>query len=293
MNWEDLRLILWVGRTGSLSGAAHRLRINVSTCSRRLTRIESDLGTICFVRLPSGLEMTSAGRTIFAHAEAMEVQASSIGRAIAAAGDSGPPRVTIACPDSLAAGLVIPALKDWAEGEGCVSVDLLTGNRSMDLHRGEAHIALRLRQPEEGGLRVRKIAVAAYGLFASSRYLATAGTPATIEELADHRLIAIRSDYPNHSPAVWWADQCSRGRVVVRTDRTLERLECACQGLGIGMLPVAAARRSALVQVLTGTPIPSLSVFLLAEASSLRLPEVRKVADRLADFAKPARERIR
>jgi len=286
VSWEGLRLILWIGRTGSLSGAAEALGINVSTCSRRLDQVESELNTICFLRRPSGVEMTPEGAMIFTHAEAMELQASSIGRGIAASGARHPARVTVACPDSVATVLVIPALKDWPDEEGALTVDLLTDNRTLDLHRSDAHLALRLRQPLDGGLRVRKIAVMEYGLFASTGYLAAAEAPIKLEDLKRHALIGMRSDYPDHGPAIWWADQCERNTVVLRTDRTLDRLECAKAGLGIALLPLATGRRPGLVQVATEAKIPNLEVFLLAEASSLRLPGVRKVADRLAEFAR-------
>jgi len=286
VSWEGLRLILWIGRTGSLSGAAQELGINVSTCSRRLDQIESVLKTICFLRRPSGVEMTPEGALIFSHAEAMELQASSIGRGIAASGAGHPARVTVASPDSIAAALVIPALKGWPGEQGALTVDLLTDNRTIDLHRGDAHLALRLRQPLEGGLRVRKIAVVGYGLFASTDYLAATGSVTTLEDLERHRLIGIKSDYPNHGPAIWWAEQCEQRTVVLRADRTLDRLECAAAGLGIALLPLATGRRPGLVQVATEAEIPNLDVFLLAEASSLRMPEVRRVADRLAAFAR-------
>jgi len=286
VSWEGLRLILWIGRTGSLNGAAQELGINVSTCSRRLDQIESALKTICFLRRPSGVEMTPEGALIYSHAEAMELQVSSIGRGIAASNSGHPARVTIASPDSIAAALVIPALKGWPDEQGILTVDLLTDNRTIDLHRGDAHLALRLRHPLEGGLRVRKIAVVGYGLFASADYLAATGSLTKLEDLGRHRLIGIKSDYPNHGPAIWWAEQCEQRTVVLRTDRTLDRLECAAAGLGIALLPLATGRRPGLVQVATEAQIPNLEVFLLAEAGSLRMPEVRKVADRLAAFAR-------
>ncbi len=286
MDWDDLRLILWIGRTGSLSGAAQELDINVSTCSRRLNQIEGEWKTVCFVRRPNGMEMTPAGELIFAHAETMERQASLVRRMIAARGEGETATVSVTCPDSLSAALVIPAFKGWIEDQPGLTIDLVTDNRTVDLHRGDAHIALRLRRPLEGALRVRRIATVGYGLFASSSYLKELGTPLRLSELHGHRLIGIRSDYPNHGPAVWWAEQCSRGTVVLRTDRTLDRLECVADGLGVAMLPLAAGRRSDLTQVALDAVIPELEVFLLAEGSTLRIPEVRRVADRLVTFAR-------
>ena len=45
MNWDDLRLLLAVHRSGSLSGAARILGVNQSTISRRLIAFEAILKT--------------------------------------------------------------------------------------------------------------------------------------------------------------------------------------------------------------------------------------------------------
>ena len=48
MNWDDLRIIQAVGHEGSYAGAAATLRIDETTVSRRLTRIERALGVTLF-----------------------------------------------------------------------------------------------------------------------------------------------------------------------------------------------------------------------------------------------------
>lgn len=286
LGWDDLRLVLAIGRCGSLTGAATELGLNVSTCSRRLTQLETALSIICFVRRPSGVELTSAGRVVFNHAEAIEQQTISLGRSLACLSTSERPRVTVTCPDSLASTLVIPALRRTSTCDIEATVNLITDNRMMDLHRGEADIALRLRPPTEGGLRMRRITTVQYGMFASQAYLDENGAVDSLAALEGHRLIAIQSNYPNHPPAVWWAQHCAGGTVVVATDRTFDRQQCAQNSLGITMLPLVLGDASGLVRVLAQEKLPSLDVFMLAEAGALRVPAVRQVADRLADFAK-------
>jgi DNA-binding transcriptional LysR family regulator len=292
ISWDDLRLVLNLGRKGSLSAAAQELGINVSTCSRRLSHIEAALGTVCFIRRPSGIEMTPVGKQVFSQAEAMELHALSVERTISAAATDQPATVSITCPDSLASIIAIPALRDWIERETMLIVDIATDNHTIDLHRGEAHLALRLRRPMELGLRVRKVAVLGYGLFASREYLEEQGTPRDIADLSKHQLIGIKSTYPDHEPAVWWGDQCSRGRIVCRADRSFDRLECAAAGLGITLLPLRTPRQSELVRVLDDLALPTLEVYLLAEPGALKIPAVRSVADRLAAFAVQHRDEL-
>ena len=286
ISWEDLRLVLLVARTGSLSGAAQKLGINVSTCSRRLDQFEHEQNVVCFLRLPSGVEMTAAGGIIVAHAEAMEVQEAAIQRALATTAGTHPARVTVTCPDSLGAALVMPAMNDWIARQRNLALDLVTGNQTIELSRGEAHLALRFRPPSDGGLKVRKIAVIGYGLFASAAYLEEAPAISSLSDLEHHQLIGIRSSYPDYPLAVWWAEQCMRGTVAARADGTLDRQQCAASDLGIAMLPKAIGRRTGLVPVLGGEELARHDVYLLAEPSALRMSQVRKVAERLAQFAR-------
>lgn len=72
MNWDDLKVALAVGRTGSLSRAALHLGINQSTATRRLVSLEGEIGATLFVRSQAGLTPTEAGRIAIARASEVE-----------------------------------------------------------------------------------------------------------------------------------------------------------------------------------------------------------------------------
>src|SRR5215510_4293469 len=72
MHWDNLRHFLAVARSGSLSGAARRLRVNPATVLRRIQQLEQELETRLFLREPSGYVRTSAGERLMARAEALE-----------------------------------------------------------------------------------------------------------------------------------------------------------------------------------------------------------------------------
>lgn len=71
-NWDDLKVVLAVSRTGSLTLAAEALGIDQSTCSRRLSAIEAGLGVILFLRSRAGLSVTEAGEVVVARAVEIE-----------------------------------------------------------------------------------------------------------------------------------------------------------------------------------------------------------------------------
>ncbi|MEO1016775.1 MAG: LysR family transcriptional regulator, partial [Pseudomonadota bacterium] len=68
MNWDDLKIVLAIHRSKSMSQAARMLEIDPSTATRRLAAIESDLGAILFSRSKSGLAATDAGQIAIEHA---------------------------------------------------------------------------------------------------------------------------------------------------------------------------------------------------------------------------------
>lgn len=62
LEWNDLQILLEVSRAGSLAGAGQRMGVDQSTVSRRLTRLEADLGATLFMRSRKGLVPTNAGQ---------------------------------------------------------------------------------------------------------------------------------------------------------------------------------------------------------------------------------------
>ena len=64
MDLMDLRYLSIVVESGSFSHAAQSLGINVATISRRITKLEDELGVTIFERGSFGIRLTAAGRRI-------------------------------------------------------------------------------------------------------------------------------------------------------------------------------------------------------------------------------------
>ncbi|MGH8430057.1 MAG: LysR family transcriptional regulator, partial [Solimonas sp.] len=82
-DWNELRLVLAVHRSGGLTAAAQVLGIDHSTAFRRLKALEQRLGVRLFERLPGGLyQATAAGARMAMSAERMEDEALALDREI-------------------------------------------------------------------------------------------------------------------------------------------------------------------------------------------------------------------
>ena len=64
INWDNLRLFLAVVRAQSAQEAARRLGVDHSTITRRLHRLEKELGAQLFERTHSGHVLTTAGHRL-------------------------------------------------------------------------------------------------------------------------------------------------------------------------------------------------------------------------------------
>src|SRR6266404_8704619 len=71
-DWSDLRFFLEVARTGTLAAAGRKLGVDNTTVGRRLSALESDLGSKLLARTPDGLVLTAAGEAIRTAGEEME-----------------------------------------------------------------------------------------------------------------------------------------------------------------------------------------------------------------------------
>lgn len=69
LDWNDLRYVLWLSRTGRLAIAARKLGVNETTVARRLARVEGLLGVRLFERQAGVLRSMDSGQIVVRRAE--------------------------------------------------------------------------------------------------------------------------------------------------------------------------------------------------------------------------------
>ena len=83
MDWNDLRYVLALSRTGSLVAAAKALGVEHTTVARRIAAAERDLGVKLFSKSPDGHKTTPAGEQAVATALVVERAALALEAAVA------------------------------------------------------------------------------------------------------------------------------------------------------------------------------------------------------------------
>lgn len=284
-DWTLTRSFLAVMRRGSLSAAARALALTQPTLGRHIDELEAGLGAALFTRSPGGLLPTERARALLPHAEAMEAAFEALVRAAAGGGDAAQPRGTVRISASEVMGtFVLPAiLADLRHRAPGLVMELALNNRTDDLLRRDADIAVRMTRPQQQGLVARKVGVVPLGLFAHRRYVERFGVPATLGELAGHHIVGFdRDDHSARSVAAGKLP-ISRALFSFRVDSDVAQAMAVRAGVGIGMMQKAmAAAEPDLVPVLEAEVSLPLECWLAVHEDQKASPPIRAVYDALA-----------
>lgn len=156
-NWDDLRIFLAVARAQSLSSAAPGLRMDPATVSRRIARLERDLGAALFVKSPQGYALTDFGnRTYERAADAEDLLTLALERSRSRQeGLTG--QIRIGAPDGVANYILPQVCARLQNVNPGLEIQVLALPRVINLSRREADLAITVSAPEAGRLTVQKL----------------------------------------------------------------------------------------------------------------------------------------
>jgi DNA-binding transcriptional LysR family regulator len=269
LEWNDLAVILAIGRAGSLSGAARTLGKAHSTLFRNIKAIEDKTGVRFFDNLDNRYVPTDAGRAAMRYAERVEAEVHALGIEVLGLDAKLGGRVRITCPEAFASehapGLVARFVGMHPE----IKVDVSPGHGALDLNRREAEIAIRATKAPPESTFGRKICPFRFALYSSPDYLAAAPD----RPLAEHPFCLIEGTANWLVPTVWKSREQGEDRAVFQCRASRAVQNAAAEGLGLTFLPCYVGDvDSRLIRV--SDPIESLDMQLWV----LTHPDLRNTA---------------
>jgi DNA-binding transcriptional LysR family regulator len=249
--WELYRSFLAVVRERSLSAAARTLGLTQPTLGRHIDALEQALNMPLFTRSQSGLLATEAALALVPHAEAMASAAAALSRAASGQAEEERGAVRITASEMIGAEVLPPILTAFRRQHPRIDIELVLSNRSQDLLRRDADIAVRMVKPTQGALLARKLGTLQLSLHAHPSYLQAHGTPRTAEELRRHPLIGFDSAASiQRLPKA--KIPLSRDWFAFRCDSDFAQYAALRAGFGIGACQNALGKRDGLVRVAPG-----------------------------------------
>jgi DNA-binding transcriptional LysR family regulator len=235
---ESIAAFSAIVEAGSITGAARRLALSKSVVSERLTELERVVGTRLVRRTTRSLSLTDDGKTFYEHAKqimrTVENAASELKERRGAL--TGPLRIS--APVSFGTLHLGQALFGFLARYSGIELTLELDDRFVDII-GEGYDAIVRHGPvNDDRIIVKRLAASRRVLVASADYLRRSGTPASIQDLGQHRGIG----YGNRGAADWrfrvgrkWV--IAPLQVALRVNNGLLMRDAAVAGLGITLLP--------------------------------------------------------
>ncbi len=288
LDWGHLRFFLELVRTGSLSRAAQRLGVDRNTVARRVAALEEELGLSLFERGPQGWSRTSAGHDLAELASRVEEDVLALARHADARDRALCGTVRLTTTTHLAATLLVPALPALRERHPGLVLEIAADQRTFDLTRREADLALRMGRPRDAGLVTRKLSDVAHGLYASKAYAAGRRGPV---DFATDLFVGFDDSLTSTPQERWLARVGPDRRVVFRCNNTASLQAAARLGVGVAVLPCFVADPDPGLARLEGPEPVGHELWLLVHGDLRRTPRVRAViewVDKLVERARPA-----
>ncbi len=267
IDWSLYRSFLAVMREGSLSAAARTLGMTQPSIGRHMDALEQALGVGLFIRAQGGLTPTPVATELL---DAVETMAAAVQQAARVASGSreeerGTVRITAS---QLIGGEVLPALlTQYRQQHPQVTLELVLTNKSEDLLKREADIAVRMVRPTQQALLAKRLGRVDIGMYAHQRYAKSHGLPKSLLDLRHHTLIGADRDPTIAALAQQIGLPVSRDDFAFRTDSDLAQLAALRAGMGIGGCQMGIARRDpALVPVLPDVMVFSLDMWLVTHS---------------------------
>ena len=284
MDWDDVRVFAAVARARSLAVGARSAGVDRSTAGRRITALEGALGARLFLRTRDGLRLSATGERLLSHADRMGEAARALESSASEEAEGLSGRVRIATTEMLAALLVRLGLLSLRDRHPALELELLGGNRVVDLARGEADLALRVASTREPSLRVRRIASLPFGLVASEGYLHRRGRPRTEAELAGHDAILYGAELAG-LPEARWLGSKKGVRVVMRTNSMTALMAALSEGAGLAVISGRFSERQlGLVRLWDVPALLPRRLFLAMHPDAGARPAVRAVAEHVGNL---------
>ena len=239
MDWDKLRIFHAVADAGSLTHAGDVLHLSQSAVSRQIRALEESLNTTLFHRHARGLILTEQGELLFDATSSMNKRLEAAAARIRDSEEEVFGSLRVTTTTGFGSLWLAPRLAKLYEKYPDLNIDLMLEERVPDLPMREADVAIRMKEPSQADLVRKRLMSVWMRLYASPEYLEQHGTPQSLDDLENHRLICQRTD----------STQVGAGQVFVQRLLTYDVkstlnvnnyfgvLQAVINNLGIGVLP--------------------------------------------------------
>lgn len=284
MDIEDLQTFVEVADAGGVSPAALRLGISKSMVSRRLARLEAELGVQLLARTTRGAALTEAGTTFRDYAARACAEIDQARETIMPAGELQG-RLRIAAPLTFGPTHFAAVLADMARRHPKLHIQTRYTDRFVDLIAEGYDCAIRVGHLRDSNLIARYVGPSYGALVASPDYIKTNGAPETPDQLITHQALMQGTESWPFMDGDKVLTVHPQGRF--KADNGAALIAAAIAGLGIAHLPAALIQEhlasGALVSVMPKYPPRPAGIYVVRPPGQHPARKIRALTEMLIE----------
>ena len=237
---DDLILFAQVVECGSFSKVAELNSLTNSVVSKRIARLEEDLGVQLLYRTTRKLTVSEAGKVLYQGAKNVKQAAIEAVDAVSGYGEKVSGHVKMSVPTISGDLLLADAVAEFCTLHPGMTVDMSLNNRFVDLVEDGYDLVIRTGYLEDSSLIARHILDSQWVICAAPSYIGRLGRPMEPEDLVDHN--CLQYAYQTTGAAEWQFIG-EQGNYILHvkgnfsTDNATALRKAALGGYGIAYVP--------------------------------------------------------
>lgn len=186
---DDLILFAQVVEQGSFSRVAEQNSLTNSVVSKRIARLETDLGVQLLYRTTRKLTLSEAGKKLYKGAANVQQVATEAINTISGFGESITGHIKMSVPTISGELLLADAVAEFCALYPGMTVDMSLENLFVDLIEDNYDLVIRTGYLEDSSLIARHIIESQWIICATPDYIKRHGQPTEPETLIDHNCL--------------------------------------------------------------------------------------------------------
>jgi LysR family transcriptional regulator, regulator for bpeEF and oprC len=274
-------------KRGSFAAASREIGCTPSTLAKAVSRLEARLGVRLFHRTTRQVTLTDDGHRLFAHCQRVLAELEVLQEEASGGRDELAGTLRIDMPVTFGRLVMLPLLAQLSQQHPRLSIDARFTDVYTDMVKEGIDVAIRTGILRDSTLVARTFSSQELLLCAAPPYLARAGTPTTVAELAHHTAVLFR--VPSSGKDRPWHFRV-RGRMVtvsppsrVRVDGGDAIVRAAVLGMGICQVPhymvSEPLARGELVELLATMRPPAMPIAAVMPSARALPSRVRALLD--------------
>jgi DNA-binding transcriptional LysR family regulator len=233
---DEIRIFLAVVESGNLSKVAKEEHMAVSSVSRKIDALETELGFKLFHRTSRLVMLTDAGEQFLPRAKNILLELDEAKSAMSALNADPQGLLTVTAPASFGRLYVAPATTRFLQRYPLMEIELNISDEIIDLSAHRIDVAVRIGALADSDLVATRLAPFKRLVCASPDYIARYGRPEKPQDLLAHNCLSTSTTHI--AAGLWCFPGVNKGNALVvkgnfRTNDTNSLLLAAVAGLGV------------------------------------------------------------